>query len=104
MSHDEIDLVSVKVRVPSPLRQLTAGASEVDVEGATVGEALRDLDQRFPGFASRLFEPAGGLRHFVNVYRNDEDIRGAGGLEAPLQAGDDLSIVPAVAGGRLRPA
>jgi molybdopterin synthase sulfur carrier subunit len=93
--------VTVKVRVPSPLRQLTAGASEVEVDGATVAEALVDLDRRFPGFAARLFEPSGGLRHFVNVYRNDEDIRAAGGLEASLQAGDDLSIVPAVAGGVL---
>ncbi len=93
--------MSVKVRVPSPLRQLTAGASEVDVEGATVGQALIDLDRRFPGFEARLFEPSGGLRHFVNVYRNDEDIRAAAGLDTPLSAGDDLSIVPAVAGGLL---
>lgn len=94
--------MSVKVRVPSPLRPLTAGAAEVEVDGETVEQALRDLDQRFPGFAARLFEPSGGLRHFVNVYRNDEDIRASSGLNTPLQAGDDLSIVPAVAGGRLR--
>jgi molybdopterin synthase sulfur carrier subunit len=89
----------VKVRVPSPLRQLTGGASEVEVEGATVAEALHDLDQRYPGFQPRIFEPAGGLRHFVNVYRNDDDIRTSGGLEATLDSGDQLSIVPAVAGG-----
>ncbi len=91
--------MSIKVRVPSPLRQLTGGANEVEVDGATVGEALSDLDRRYPGFTARLFEPSGSLRHFVNVYRNDEDIRSEGGLEAPLAAGDDLSIVPAVAGG-----
>lgn len=91
--------MSIKVRVPSPLRQLTKGASEVEVEGATVAAALHDLDQRYPGFQPRIFEPAGGLRHFVNIYRNDDDIRTAGGLEATLDAGDQLSIVPAVAGG-----
>ncbi len=91
--------VSVKVRVPSPLRQLTGGASEVDVEGGTVAEALKDLERQYPGFQPRIFEPAGGLRHFVNVYRNDDDIRTSGGLEATLDAGDLLSIVPAVAGG-----
>ena len=89
----------VKIRVPSPLRQLTAGASEVEVEGNTVGEALHNLEHQYPGFESRLFEASGGLRHFVNVYRNDEDIRSAGGVDATLSSGDDLSIVPAVAGG-----
>lgn len=103
MKDDEDDLVSVRVRVPSPLRQLTSGAAEVEVEGSTVGEALEHLDSRFPGFQTRLFEESGGLRHFVNVYRNDEDIRSAGGLDAALSPGDDLSIVPAVAGGRVDP-
>lgn len=92
--------MSTKVRVPSPLRQLTRGQADVQVEGATVGEALASLESSFPGFAARLFEPDGSLRHFVNVYRNDEDIRTAGGLDAALNPGDDLSIVPAVAGGR----
>jgi molybdopterin synthase sulfur carrier subunit len=91
--------MTIKVRVPSPLRQLTGGASEVEVEGATVGEALHDLEKRYPGFQPRIFEPTGGLRHFVNVYRNDDDIRTAGGLDATLDGGDQLSIVPAVAGG-----
>lgn len=91
--------MSVKVRVPSPLRQLTGGASEVEVDGATVADALKDLEKRYPGFQPRIFEPAGGLRHFVNVYRNDDDIRTSGGLETTLAAGDQLSIVPAVAGG-----
>lgn len=71
----------------------------MEVEGATVGEALQDLEKRYPGFRPRIFEPSGGLRHFVNIYRNDDDIRSSGGLEATLSAGDQLSIVPAVAGG-----
>ncbi|MGH7639947.1 MAG: ubiquitin-like small modifier protein 1 [Candidatus Dormibacteria bacterium] len=91
--------MSVRVRVPSPLRQLTQGAAEVEVDGTTVAEALHDLERRFPGFQPRIFEPGGGLRHFVNVYRNDDDIRTSGGLEAALTPGDQLSIVPAVAGG-----
>ena len=99
----EDDGLSVKVRVPSPLRQLTSGAAEVEVDGGTVREALQHLESRYPGFESRLFEGSGGLRHFVNVYRNDEDIRGAGGLDATLSPGDDLSIVPAVAGGQVDP-
>ncbi|HUY25733.1 MAG: ubiquitin-like small modifier protein 1 [Candidatus Dormiibacterota bacterium] len=91
--------MSVKVRVPSPLRQLTGGASEVEVDGSTVADALKDLEKRYPGFHPRIFEPSGGLRHFVNLYRNDDDIRTSGGLETALAAGDQLSIVPAVAGG-----
>ncbi|MFZ0994839.1 MAG: ubiquitin-like small modifier protein 1 [Candidatus Dormiibacterota bacterium] len=91
--------MTVKVRVPSPLRQLTGGAAEVEVEGGTVADALQDLEKRYPGFQPRIFEPTGGLRHFVNVYRNDDDIRTSGGLETTLAAGDQLSIVPAVAGG-----
>lgn len=91
--------MSIKVRIPSPLRQLTGGLAEVEVEGGTVGGALADLDRRFPGFRARLFEADGSLRHFVNVYRNDEDIRTSGGLDAVLGPQDELSIVPAVAGG-----
>jgi molybdopterin synthase sulfur carrier subunit len=91
--------MSVRVRIPSPLRQLSAGAPSVEVEGATVGEALQDLEKRYPGFRSRIFEPKGGLRHFVNIYCNDDDIRSSGGLETALSPGDQLSILPAVAGG-----
>lgn len=95
--------MTVRVRVPSPLRQLTGGAADVEVEGATVGDALHNLETRYPGFEARLFEASGELRQFVNVYRNDEDIRQAGGLGATLQGNDDLTIVPAVAGGAASP-
>ncbi len=91
--------MSTKVRIPSPLRQLTGGRAEVEVEAATVGGALADLEHRFPGFQARLFEGDGSLRHFVNIYRNDEDIRTSGGLQTSLEPQDELSIVPAVAGG-----
>jgi molybdopterin synthase sulfur carrier subunit len=91
--------MSTKIHIPSPLRQLTGGRAEVEVEGTTVGGALADLELRFPGFQARLFEADGSLRHFVNVYHNDEDIRTSGGLETALEAQDEISIVPAVAGG-----
>ncbi|HUY96437.1 MAG TPA: MoaD/ThiS family protein [Verrucomicrobiae bacterium] len=91
--------MAVTVRVPGPLRTLTGGAAEVEVEGGTVAEALTNLDGRYPGFAARLHEPDGQLKAFVTLYRNDEDIRFADGLGTSLADGDDLSIVPAVAGG-----
>jgi molybdopterin synthase sulfur carrier subunit len=89
----------VKVRVPGPLRRLTAGESVVEVEGATVGEVLNSLETAYPGFRERIYDADGKLRQFVNIYKNDEDIRFGPGLETPVAAGDDLSIVPAVAGG-----
>ncbi len=91
--------MSVKVRIPSQLRSLTSGASEVAVEGATVGEALKALDASYPGFHGRLFDDTGKLRRFVNVFVAEEDIRFLQGLDTPLDEGTTLSIVPAVAGG-----
>jgi MoaD family protein len=91
--------MAVKVRVPGPLRKLTAGESVVEVEGATVAEVLGALETQYPGFKERIYDPEGNLRQFVNIYKNDEDIRFGSGLETTLGPGDDLSIVPAVAGG-----
>ncbi|MHB8294980.1 MAG: ubiquitin-like small modifier protein 1 [Acidimicrobiales bacterium] len=90
---------NVPIRVPTQLRSLTKGAGEVSVEAQTVGEALRALDKSYPGFAERLFDESGKLRRFVNVFLADEDVRFLDGLETPLEAGQTLSIVPAVAGG-----
>ena len=90
----------VTVRVPGPLRRLTGGSPEVQVEGSTVSEALRNLDASYPGFNDRLYDGDGKLRQFINVYLNDSDIRFGQGLETPVKENDDLSIVPAVAGGR----
>ncbi len=89
----------VIVRVPTQLRQLTGGAGEVPVEATTVGEALRALDELYPGLAERLFDGDGALRRFVNVFVADEDIRFASGLETPVAPTQTVSIVPAVAGG-----
>ena len=87
------------VRVPAQLRTLTAGAGELEIDGATVGEVLHALDVAHTGFAERLFDVGGGLRRFVNVFVEEEDVRFLDGLDTPLTGGQTLSIVPAVAGG-----
>ena len=91
--------MSIKVRIPSQLRSLTSGSSEVAVEGATVGEVLKGLDASYPGFHGRLFDDSGKLRRFVNVFVADEDVRFLQGLDTPLNEGTTVSIMPAVAGG-----
>ena len=91
--------MSVTVRIPTQLRTLTGGAGEVAVEGATVGEVLKALDAAHAGFADRLFDEGGNLRRFVNVFLADEDVRFLDGLATPVEEGQTLSIVPAVAGG-----
>jgi sulfur-carrier protein len=97
-SEREGDIVS-KVRIPTQLRTLSAGAGEVTVEGSTVGEVLKGLDAAHPGFGERLFDDAGALRRFVNVFLDDEDVRFLDGLDTPVGEKQTLSIVPAVAGG-----
>ncbi|HEX2063178.1 MAG TPA: ubiquitin-like small modifier protein 1 [Acidimicrobiales bacterium] len=87
------------VRIPTQLRNLTANTGEVAVEGSTVGEVLKALDAAHPGFGEGLFDEAGNLRRFVNVFVADEDVRFLDGLETPVQEGQTVSIVPAVAGG-----
>ena len=91
--------MSVTVRVPTQLRSLTGGVGQVEVEGETVAGVLKALDAAHPGFAERVFDDAGRLRRFVNVFVADEDVRFLDGLETPVAAGQTVSIVPAVAGG-----
>lgn len=91
--------MSVTVRIPTQLRTLAGGTSEVSVEGSTVGEVLKALDSAHTGFADRLFDESGDLRRFVNVFLADEDVRFLDGLATPVAEGQTLSIVPAVAGG-----
>jgi molybdopterin converting factor small subunit len=88
-----------KVRIPAQLRTLTGGAGELVIDGATVGEVLKGLDAAHAGFAERIFDADGGLRRFVNVFLDEEDVRFLDGLATPVSAGQTLSIVPAVAGG-----
>ncbi len=91
--------MAIIVRVPGPLRRLTNGSAEVSVEGRTVSEALGNLDSEYPGFRDRIYDDSGNLRQFINIYVNESDIRFAHGLETPIKESDELSIVPAVAGG-----
>jgi len=91
--------MSVTVRIPTQLRTLAGGASEVELEGATVVEVLKALDAAHPGMADRLFDESGNLRRFVNVFLADEDVRFLDGLATAVAPGQTLSIVPAVAGG-----
>jgi molybdopterin converting factor small subunit len=90
--------MSVRVQIPTPLRQHTGGQATVEVTGATVQAALDDLDRKCPGVAGRIFDN-GQVRRFVNIYLNDEDIRYLDNLTTPVKDGDDLAIIPAVAGG-----
>ena len=87
-------------RIPGPLRRLSDGEITVAVEGNDVGSAIDALDRRYPGFKDRLLDHNGELRQFVNVYLNDEDVRLGPGLKAKVSEKDEISIVPAVAGGR----
>jgi molybdopterin synthase sulfur carrier subunit len=89
-------------RIPGPLRRLSEGQTTVDVEAGDLATAIEALDARYPGFKDRLLDEKGELRQFVNVYLNDEDVRLGAGLGAKVQAKDEISIVPAVAGGRGR--
>ncbi|MGY6502549.1 MAG: ubiquitin-like small modifier protein 1 [Acidimicrobiales bacterium] len=91
--------MSVTVRVPTTLRTLTAGASEVEVDAGTVGEVFDALESAHPGFKERLLDEEGQLRRFVNVFVSDDDVRFLDGLATPVPDGETVSIIPAVAGG-----
>ncbi|HVM36460.1 MAG TPA: ubiquitin-like small modifier protein 1 [Actinomycetota bacterium] len=91
--------MSVIVKIPTQLRTLTAGAAEVEASGATVGEVINDLERRHPGLKERLVGDDGGLRRFVNVYLDDEDVRFLGGIATDVPEGARVAIIPAVAGG-----
>jgi len=91
--------MTVSIRIPTTLRTLTGGSSEVQVEGATVGEALESLETAHPGFKERLFDDEGGLRRFVNVFVADDDVRYLDGVNTPVPDGETIAIIPAVAGG-----
>jgi molybdopterin synthase sulfur carrier subunit len=88
------------VRIPSPLRKLTNGKEEVTASGATVGELLASLETQFPGIMERICDDTGKVRRFVNIFANDEDIRFLANLDTPVKEADEISIVPAIAGGR----
>ena len=92
--------MAVPVRIPTPLRSVTKGAAEVQAAGDTVSAVIEDLERQFPGLRDRLIDEGGELRRFINIYVNEEDIRFLEGAKTTLKAGDSVSIVPAIAGGR----
>lgn len=91
--------MEISVRIPTPLKSLTNGQTEISVEGSTVSEVIENLDKAYNGIKERICDEQGNLRRFVNLYLNDEDIRFLKDLDTEVTGGDGLSIVPAIAGG-----
>ena len=91
--------MSIDVRIPAPLRRVTNGTDKVNVEAENLAAVVEALNEAYPGIKDRLCDESGALRNFVNVYINGEDIRFLDGLDTPTKSGDEISIVPAVAGG-----
>ena len=87
------------VRIPTPLRKLTQGAEEVAAAGKTIGEVITDLEKNYPGIKDRICDDKGAVRRFVNIFVKDEDIRFLKNLDTPVSDADEVSIVPAIAGG-----
>ncbi|WP_110239183.1 MoaD family protein [Nocardioides gilvus] len=90
--------MAIEVKIPTIMRTFTGGEKAITGEGATIAALIEDLEAKHPGIADRMVED-GALRRFVNIYVNDEDVRFLGGLEAPLSDGDEVVVLPAVAGG-----
>ena len=91
--------MTVRVRIPTPLRRFTGGAEEVGVGGNTIAVVVDDLEHKHPGIKERLCDEQGKVRRFVNIYVNGDDIRFLNGLDTAVKDGDEVSIVPAIAGG-----
>ena len=91
--------MSVKVKIPTPLRRITNNMEQVEGQGGSLAECISGLEGQYPGLKERLCDEQGELRRFVNVYVNGEDVRFLSGLHTQLKQGDEISIVPAVAGG-----
>jgi molybdopterin synthase sulfur carrier subunit len=89
----------VKVRIPTPLRTLTGGKSEVEAHASDIQSLIESLNGQFPGLKDRVCDDQGEIRRFVNIYLNEEDIRFLKGRHTPVKDGDEVSIVPAIAGG-----
>ncbi len=87
------------IRIPTPLRKLTEGKEQVTAQGATIADLIVDLEKNFPGIKARICDDNGNVRRFVNIFANDEDIRFLSNLETPVKDTDEVSIVPAIAGG-----
>ena len=90
----------IRVKLPTILRKHAGGEALVDARGTTLRDLLTDLEQRYPGITKNVVSEDGGLHRFINVYVNDEDVRYLGSLETPVKDGDEVSIIPSIAGGR----
>ncbi len=91
--------MAIKVRIPTPLQKMTENRAEVTSEGTTLKELLANLDRKYPGLKERFYDDKGGLRRFINFYVNNEDVRFLKGESTPVKEGDEVSIIPAIAGG-----
>jgi sulfur-carrier protein len=88
------------IRIPTPLRKLTNGKEEITATGSTIGALIANLETQYPGIKERICDDTGAVRRFVNIFANDEDIRFLQNLDTPVKESDEISIVPAIAGGR----
>ncbi len=93
--------MAVQVNIPTPLRRITNGQNQIEADASNVGELLEVLDRDYPGIRERLIDEEGEIRYFVNIYLNGEDVRFLQGTDTSTSSGDEISIVPAVAGGTL---
>ncbi len=91
--------MSVTIRIPTPIRRVTNGADKVSAKGETLRDVIDDMETQYPGAKARICDDQGEIRNFVNIYVNGEDVRFLGGLDTSTTSGDEISIVPAVAGG-----
>lgn len=91
--------MSIKVRIPTPLQKLTDGKSEVESSGKTVIQLIDELEKKYPGTKERLCDEKGNIRRFINIFVNEKDIRFLKGQKTKLKNGDEISIIPAIAGG-----
>lgn len=92
--------MAVKVRIPTPLQKLTQNRAEVDSNGSTISELVDDLERNYPGIKERIYDENGKVRRFINIYVNEEDVRFLQGDSTQIKDGDEVSIIPAIAGGR----
>ncbi len=95
--------MAVTVRIPTPLRKLTANQSEIEIDGETVESLIGNMEASYPGIKDRICDESGKVRRFINIYINEEDIRFLDGTDTAVKAGDRISIVPAIAGGLVGP-
>ncbi len=92
-------MATVKIRIPTPLQKITGGAGEIEGEGNDIKDVIDNLESKYSGFKERLYDEEGKLRRFINIYVNEEDIRFLDGENTRLNDGDDISVIPAIAGG-----